>query len=218
MKISSVQQTSFCGIPISDISIIGSKAKYKLYNVSDRDAKFLSDMYDSVKLEKLMPNLSDLEYYLWDSILQSAIDVSKLPLKRAFIETYNNIPCGVMCYSTQGKNMHVNFVVTFPDKVSHRVPCAGQILFNELFRRFIISDSQKIELNASRYSPFDPVSKYLKLGFSMLGGDNYSEVMRIRKENVLNTLEKQKQFINVTPLYPTKEVDLSKIILLNEVV
>lgn len=215
MKVNTVQSPSFQGIPISEYSVVGSKAKYKLYDITQKDCEFLSDLSKKINLEKLMPNMKEGDYFLWNGILHNALESSDLRYKKIFIETINNVPCGVMNYFDSSRMFHVNYVATFPDKSEHRVPCAGQILFNELFRRFINSDAQKIELTASRNAPFSPISTYLKLGFKMFGGNEYSEIMRIREENILETLEKQRKFLTYEPLNYPKDVDLGKIISIN---
>lgn len=215
MKVSSVQSPNFQGIPVTEASIAGLKSKYKLYEVTSSDAQFLTDLYNSVNLKELMPNMSEHHYYLWDGFLKYALEFPIDNMKKILIETCDNIPCGVMKYLDGAKMFHVDYVVTFPDKPEHRVPYAGQVLFNELFRRFMNSDAQKIELSASRNAPFSPVSKYLKLGFSMLGGDEFSELMRINRERVAQSIDRQKKFLSALELNYPKDVNLSKIISLN---
>ena len=86
--------------------------------------------------------------------------------------------------------------------------CGGQILMNELLKRFVEGNTQKIELQALRNSPFSPISVYRKLGFSCVGGDNYTENMRINRERAIRALTQQDKFLTTTTLYNQPEEDL----------
>ena len=210
MKISAVDKSSFEGIPFSNIKVKGSPSEYKLYNINHHDTNFLKQMYENINLRYLMPKMNDEDYTIWDEMLKSAIKSSNNSSKKVFIETCDNIPCGILNYSDLGKLLHLNYIVTYPIKQSKRVMCGGQILMNELLKRFIKSDAQKLELQALRESPFSPISMYRKLGFGSVGGDNYSEFMRINKERAVLALAKQDEFIMSTPIINPVEEDLLK--------
>ena len=213
MKVSFRDNVIFKGMPISDIKVLGSKSIYKLYDINPHDANFLEKMYKSINLKKMMPKMHEGDIFIWDSMLKSAIDCSKNSYRKAFLETCDNIPCGILNYTAFDTFYHLNYVVTFPTKPQNRVPYAGQILFNELFQRFIPEkDVTKIEMQALRNSPFDPISKYLKLGFWQCGGDNFSEVMKINKEKASAALKKQSEYLTSTPLSNQANVDLNKVI------
>ena len=215
MKITSVDKNSFTGIPFSQIRIKGNTSDYKLYNINRTDFGFLKSMYDAVDLKKLMPGLTKRDYTIWDELLKSAIDSGKSSGKRVFLETCDNVPCGILNYSEIGNLLHLNYVVTYPTTPGKRVPCAGQILFNELLKRFIYGSTQKIEMQALRESPFSPISMYMKLGFKSTGGDNYSESMRINKERAMAALEKQREFITTNPIKLPANEDLSQTLNIN---
>ena len=213
MKVSFRDNINFEGIPISDIKVLGNKSKYKLYDIDHHDTLFLNKMYESVNLEKLMPKMHESDIFIWNSLLKSAIDCSKNSYRKTFLETCDNVPCGILNYTEFDTFYHLNYVVTFPTKPENRVPYAGQILFNELFQRFLPEkDVTKIEMQALRNSPFNPISKYLKLGFWQCGGDNYSEGMKINKAKALNTLNKQSEYLTSTPLANQTNTDLCKVI------
>ena len=210
MKIAPVTKQHFGAIPLSEIKINNSDSNYKLYEITPNDEKFLDNLSDNLDLGKLMPKMSYEEIFVWKDLINSAIRKSKNYSTKTILETYNDVPCGILNYS-DNKHFKVNYVATFPDKKNHRVPYAGQILFNELFKRFIDGMHTRIELEALRIGPFSPISTYLKLGFGMCGGNSLLEKMVASREKVLTTLAKQDQFIISNVIKNKEEVDLGKI-------
>lgn len=96
------------------------------------------------------------------------------------------------------------------------MPFAGQILFNALFKHVLDSKLNGIELTALKYTPFDPVSKYLKLGFRCSGGDNWTEDMKINMEGIKTAISKQSSSITSTFVQKQKNVDLAELVKLQE--
>ena len=210
MKINPINNLSLKGVPIADIKVKGIDASYRLYSINHKDEDFLKRMYESADLKKLMPNLTDYDYIVWNEVFENAIKLSKIDTNRSILETYNNKPCGIMTYAEKVNNYHLKYVTTIPAATKKRVPAAGQILFNELFQRFVNSDKKNIELSAIRYAPFSPISTYLKLGFGMNGGGDFCEDMKINKDRALKTLVKQNNFITYTKNKEGKNIDLNK--------
>ena len=218
MKINPVNNVNHKGIPIADIKVKGIDSCYKLYKVNYADKEFLEKMYLSIDLKKLMPKMSQRDYVLWDEIIKNAISLSKSKDTKTIFETSDNKPCGIMNYKEICNRYHVSYVATFPTEEKKRIPCAGQILFNELFKRFTQSDKDRIELSAIREAPFDPISVYLKLGFRMSGGDDYCEYMGINKNNAAGILLKQNDFITYNPIKNAQKIDLQDEIKLDTIV
>jgi len=214
MKVETVRQINFTGIPVSRVSVKGISNKYGIYDITPADSAFLKDMYNNTDLSKLMPKMNKRYLEVWNQLLEFAVKTANYSGKKAFIGTCNNKPCGILNYSDLGSKFNLNYVVTFPDKVEHRVPYAGQILFNELFGRFIKSNAQKIDLEALIDSPFNPVMKYKKLGFGSVGGDGFYEWMRIYKSRAQDILAKQSMYISSERIINPKDVDLSKVLAL----
>ncbi|MBR6099595.1 hypothetical protein IKP85_07595 [bacterium] len=210
MRIMAIDNTKFCGIPVSEIKIKGINSDYKLFDITRKDFVFLNDMYKSVNLKNLVPNLKEKDFDIWNGLLKSAIESSKSTKRKVFIETCDNTPCGILNYSEEEKYLHLNYVIAFPNKPEYRVPCAGQIMMHELFKRFLEGERPFIKMQALKESPYDPISKYLKLGYRMLGGDNYTEEMSINKERALISYLRQNDFIFTRPLLNQPEQDLSK--------
>ena len=218
MKVSHIDNTKFCGIPISTVKVKNNNSVYKLYDIkTEADLDFLKKMPNILDFRKLMPGLREIDYIIWERLFGSAVESAKNTTNSVYIETCDNVPCGLMNYFHRNNIYHINYVVTFPDKPGHRVPCGGQILFNELYKRFLSSNANKVELQALKDSPFDPISKYLKMGFKMLGGDNYSEAMRINRVNAVETFRKQNEYIFSEPLKNQKDVDLEKTLNFNSI-
>lgn len=218
MKVSNIDNTKFCGIPISTVKVKNVNSSYKLYDIeTEADLNFLQKISNILDLSKLMPGLREIDYIIWERLFGSAVESAKNPWNSVYLEACDNVPCGIMNYFHRNNVYHINYVVTFPDKPGHRVPCGGQILFNELFKRFIKSDAGKIKLQALKESPFDPIMKYLKMGFKMLGGDNYSEAMHLNRVNALETYRKQSEYIFSEPLINQKDIDLENTLNFNSI-
>ncbi|MBR1776219.1 hypothetical protein IJ750_04010 [bacterium] len=196
MKVQNISNQNFKAIPLAQVKIKGISEPYKLFGVTVHDSSFLQKLVSSINLKNLMPNLTKEEYEAWEHFFKRAAERGSSQEGKTIIESYNDKFCGILNYTELPNGFYVNHVVTVPDKESHRVPCAGQILFNELFYRLIGSkNAKKIELQAYKQSPFSPISKYLKLGFYPSGGSGCVELMRIFINSIKETLEKQKEFI-----------------------
>lgn len=208
MKVQQIS-TNFKGIPISKVKINASESKYVLYELENGDEEFLKKLYKKTNLKTLMPNLRDEEgYETWDWVLKNAINSFGTKNSKTLLETCNNKPCGIMNYKDIDDKYYLKFITTFPIQQNKRLPFAGQVLINELFRRFIDTKNNIIELTALRYSPFSPISKYMQLGFKMYGGTGFSEVMKINRENVEKTLFAQKTLFAAEKLKNQKSVNL----------
>lgn len=210
MKINPVSNANIKGVPIADIKVNGVDSSYRLFSVNFSDKDFLEKMYKAVDLRKLYSGLYEYDYMVWDEILHNAVNLSKSAFSRSILEVCDNKPCGILNYKEYGLDYHLNYVVTFPTRPQKRVPYAGQILFNEFFKRFLNSNKRKINLSALRDTAFCPIMKYKKLGFSMDGGDCYNENMSITKNRAGQTLKKQKEFITYIPVENVEKVDLEK--------
>ena len=202
-----ISDTSFKGIPVA-------KAKtpfntFQMYKITPDDSAFIQKIQKSINLRALMPGLDNEEYEIWEGVTRTAL-TNPLDKSDTFIITTQNKPCGVMNISQKKASFDLNFISTWPVKQGEKVPFAGKALFTELFRRFVESKQALINLVALRYAPFDPVGKYLKLGFMAFGGNNYTEIMRINQGRASKTLETLKQHVSLEPIKDAKNVDLLK--------
>lgn len=215
MQISPVNNINIKGIPVANIKVKGFDASYALYNINYKDKHFLDNLYKSLNLKKLMPHMAESYCTIWNEIINNAIKLSKSISKKSILETHNNIPCGILSYTDIENKYYLNYIATFPTEIGKRVPAAGQILFFEIFNRFIKSDKTNIELSALRQAPFNPISTYLELGFDMKGGNDYNELMRINKNRAAETLLEQKKYINYIQIQNPEYIDLNKHLKLN---
>lgn len=210
MHISKINNTNFKAIPLAKVKVKGVDKTYKLFEITESDKQFLKDFYANLNLKKLMPGLQDHEYNIWNNIIESVVKVANTDGRKTILETCNDIPCGLLSYSKYAKNLHVNYVATVPIEPKKRVPFAGQILFNEFFKRVLDSCANTAELLALKYSPFSPISRYLILGFKPLGGTDGLEKMRISRQAVQTTVDKQNEFISYTKEIFKGEISLDK--------
>jgi hypothetical protein len=207
-----INAINYKGVPLADYKVKGIDACYKLYKVDNNDKEFLSKMYRTVNLKKLMPNLHEYDYINWDGIIKEAIYKTNDKDRITIIETCNDKPCGILNFTPQGKEYCLNFIATFPIKIKKRVPCGGQILFNKLFKNFINSDAESINLSALKTAPFSPISKYRELGFISTGGDDWLEDMTIYRDGIEIAIEKQDKFLSSKQVEKETDLDLGQII------
>lgn len=208
MHIQKIDNNTFSAIPVANVKVKGLQNKYKLYDITHKDREFLEDFYDSIDLKKLMPGLKEGEYLTWDGIIQSAIELSARGGRKTILEVCDNKPCGLLNYSQRGDHFHLNYIATIPIEPTKKVPFAGQVLFNEFFRRVLDSCVDKIELKAVKNAPFSPKSKYLKLGFVSTGGNDFAETMKIYRNGIVAACEKQDEFICYEPELRQQNVNL----------
>ncbi len=207
---------NFKGVPIADVKVKGINSCYRLYKINKQDDTFLYQLRNSIDLKKLMPNLNEDEYMCWGGIIEESILHANFSKRESLLETCDNKPCGIINFSKSSfDSYYLDYIVTFPIEVGKRVKCAGQILLNYLFQTVLDTNNNGIDLLALKYTPFNPISVYSKLGFWFDGGDNYTEDMSIGREGIKNALKKQKEFLDVTPIKKTKNINLGNVINLN---
>ena len=210
MRINNINSTQFKAIPISKIKVNGIEKPYKLYEITKKDNDFLEGLYDSINLKELMPGLNENDYCVWDGIIESAIQVTNKGGRKTLLETCDDKPCGLINYSKFCDKFHVNYIATFPTEPSKKVPFAGQILFNEVFKRLLDSCIDVIELKALRSSPFSPITKYSKLGFKPLGGTDYYERMKIYRSEIESAINMQEKFFTAEQEFSKRNIILDK--------
>ncbi len=195
-----MNKLSFQGIQTA--SAIGGLNIYKL---TDKDKRLAEKLANDISLKTLMPGLSEYQYQIWDDTIQKALAQK---CKNTFLLAKHRVPCGVLNYAQTPYMFNVNYAATWPVCSAQRVPFAGKALFLELFRHFLESSAQIIELWGIKNAPFDPVGKYRQLGFKMYGGDNFQELMRINREQAANTMDKFKDIIKLQSVKQNLDIDL----------
>ena len=118
----------------------------------------------------------------------------------------DNKPCGVMAVSPREYTHNVDYVCTWPTEPNKKAPFGAQILFAEMFRNFLETSANIIELTATRFG--NAITKYLALGFKPCGGDNYTEIMRITRERVNKRCENLDKKFQLVPSNDHRDLDL----------
>ncbi|MCM1009325.1 MAG: hypothetical protein NC390_00415 [Fusobacterium sp.] len=212
MKISRTDNTNFRGIHIANAAtrVNGVSNNFKLYKITDRDTDFLQNMYQKFNLRELMPRLSEQEVDIWTSVFRKAVDSSVRPNQTAFLIATDNKPCGLAVSSVGYYNRYkLNQICTLPVEPGKRVVLAGKTLFRPIFDAFLASGCKDMELEALKFGPFSPVTKYLQMGFGMYGGSDYVELMRINRAKAEKTLKQLDELISYSPVQSRGEVSQS---------
>lgn len=212
MRVNTIHNQSFKGIPVADVSIFSKNItkKAKLYQLTQNDKNFIEHLYWAVDVAELMPGFKDFQYGLWDEIIRHGLDSGLFKGGCSILEVQDNRPCGVLNYSKIRDFHNLNFIATWPLKKGEKAPFAGKVLIKEFLERVLKTGSEKIELEALRFGHFDCISKYLKLGFKLAGGDNYQETMVMKRENIPKSIEMLDENISFDRIDSNKEEDLFK--------
>lgn len=197
---------NFKGIPVAKAQTAVNS--FKIYRLGANDIDFARELQRNINLRKLMPNLKISEYNIWSSMIREALFDTSFMNTQRLLTTVNNSPCGIMNYSINKASVNLNYIGTWPQEIGKKVPFAGKTLFTALFKHFSESKALFINLVAMRLAPFDPMGKYLKLGFKRCGGDNYQEIMRIDRDRANKTLETLQQEIELSKIENASDVNL----------
>lgn len=203
MRISKTDKTNFRAVHIANANntLKGVSTNFKLYRITEQDREFLDNMYKKTNLRKLMPTITEQEFDVWNSVFNKAVNTAGRPNRTAFLIATDNKPCGIAVSSVDCYNKYkLNNICTFPIETGKRPALAGKTLFRPIFDDFLASGCKQIEVEALKFGPFSPVSKYLQLGFGMYGGSDYVELMRTNRPKVLQTLKKLNELIFYSPV------------------
>ncbi len=77
-----------------------------------------------------------------------------------------------------------------------------------MFTDFLGSKANILSLDAILNGPFDTVSKYSRLGFKQVGGENWLVAMRTNRDTTEKTMKHLNNIINTTPTNSNKELNL----------
>ena len=199
---------NFKGILVSKTNLANNTLA--LYNLTPDDKNFIKSLQKSIDLPKLYPNLTLHQYGIWNNIICQGLGEYCNNETSTVLLTSNKTPCGVLNYSSTPKQYEINYIATWPEAYNKRVPFAGKTLFTELFQRFLSTKAHVIELTALKYSPFNPIGKYLELGFKMYGGNHIEEIMRIDRKTVQRAFERLKELVTLQPVKNSPNINLEK--------
>ncbi|MCM1264984.1 MAG: hypothetical protein NC200_02195 [Candidatus Gastranaerophilales bacterium] len=213
--ISSVTQNqpTFGGIPIAKANIrsAGKIFNYDLYQVTPTDAEYLRSLADNMDMQKMFPNLDEQGRKVWFDMIEKGLKSNISGDKKSILLAENNVPCGIMNYTAGSRKFSVNYVAGWQKSKDEPIPAKATLMFMELFKQLNEKDAHYVELSALRYGPVEVISKYMRLGFKMCGGDNYEETMQANKNTVAKKLAELNQKIDFTSIQDGKDVPLSKV-------
>ena len=182
-------QQSFSGINIAKSTncIKNIETNIDLFEITKKDKTFLNKLRNSVKMNELMPDsrITKAEFDRWQEMLNLA----------------------------PGKNKYyLDCICTWPVETGKKVTLAGQTLFKQMFTDFLNSKANILDLTAILNGPFDTVSKYSKLGFKQIGGENWLVAMRTNRDTTEKTMKKLDNIINTTKANNNDDVNLLNVL------
>lgn len=193
MKIQKTDNTSFRMIRLASAEARFNQVvnKFQLYKITPEDSQYLNKLRNSINLEELMPNMKPEDYMLWDRILKQVLNT----YNETILLTKEDKPCGALKYKKTPRHYEVLGRVTWPIEKGKREPFAGKILVMQMFKMFMQDNLNIIKTCVCRYNPFSTISKCMEMGFRSYGGDDYNELMSVKRERIPAIFEKFKDII-----------------------
>ena len=200
-----VDNINFRGVNISRVA----NKDIKLYKVGPKDATFLNSLKNNFNVQKLLPNLSDEGKHIYNIIISRGTREAAAPEFDSILLTYKNTPCGLIVNESGVQKHVIDYLCTWPIAANgEKAPFGGQTVFQELFRRFLKSDVNVMELSAVKYGK--AVDFYKKLGFKTINEDSYYATMQITRDKISETFKNLAQKIPLIQTNSNKNVDLNK--------
>ena len=198
---------AFKGINIAHVA----EHDIKIYKITQKDNLFLNNLGKQIQIKKLIPELSDDGQKVYKSILNTGLVSAQSNLHESMLLTYKDTACGIIVNTKNKTKYYVNYICTFPIKPKEKAPLGATTMFLQMFKEFLNdSNASFIELDAIRYG--SAISKYLRLGFKPIGGDDKFEKMRISRNKIMEVFEKLKEKINLVQLQNQPDIDLTKVV------
>lgn len=203
MKTNSI---SFKGINISHANLLGHKMS--IYKLTQKDAPLIEKLEKEVDLKELIPNIDKNNFEIFNAILQGSFRHALDKNKHSMLLTCDDKPCGIMVNLNKTACHFVKYICTWPIEPDKKAPFGAQTLFVQIFKNFLETNAKSIELYAIRFG--GAISKYIRIGFKSMGGDNYTELMKISREKVAEYYKKLNEHINLEPTNNHEDIDLLK--------
>ena len=187
------------------------ETKIDLWEISNRDEFALKQIISKTNMQKLMPNVPELESKRWKEMLEIAVDDTIYRGAKGYLAVTDNKPCGIMSFAPGVNDIYTSCVCTWPVEVGKKVKFAGKTLFYQLFKTLEESKAKSAFLHAIQNGPFATVSRYKDLGFNIVDQDRLVK-MKINKARAKVTRKKLENYIEHTPIKDGVNVDLTKIL------
>ncbi len=212
MQIDNINNTNFTGIHILNTKCFlqDDKIAYlRMYELKRKDTSFLQHMYNSIKLEKFVPDIPKQKMEVWYLILKGAIEFSSDKKYKSYLVTKDSKPCGIMTFKPNSNKYEISWACTWPIEKGKKVPLAGTTLFKTVFEDFLKSKATVINVDAiKKVGPYETINKYLQLGFKPVGGEYFFETMQATRSDVIQTLKKLNTMIVSKPTNRTLNLNL----------
>ena len=209
-------QQSFSGINIAKSTncIKNIETNIDLFQITKKDKTFLNKLRNSVKMNELMPDsrITKAEFDRWQEMLNLALDKAQNKDRKCIIAAKNKKPCGIITFQPGKNKYYLDCICTWPVETGKKVTLAGQTLFKQMFTDFLNSKANILDLTAILNGPFDTVSKYSKLGFKQIGGENWLVAMRTNRDTTEKTMKKLDNIINTTKANNNDDVNLLNVL------
>lgn len=193
-------------VALKQIDFNDIKTSIDIYKLQPQDESFINMLKTTVKLYELMPNMKPYNINHWQSIFNLSMNNVNPQKMTSYLALNNNKPCGILNYRNKNNKLFLDTICTFPTEKEKRIPFAGKVLMQTLFEDCIKSGFDTINLNAVTNGPFNAVSKYLSLGFKIIGGEDFVHVMRVQKSDIEISLNKLDKFIKTTVVNEEKNL------------
>lgn len=209
-------QQSFSGINIAKSTncIKNIETNIDLFQITNKDKTFLNKLRNSVKMNELMPSskITKAEFDRWQEMLNLALDKAQNKDRKCIIAAKDKKPCGIITFQPGKNKYYLDCICTWPIETGKKVTLAGQTLFKQMFADFLNSKANILDLTAILNGPFDTVSKYSKLGFKQIGGENWLVAMRTNRDTTEKTMKKLDNIINTTKTNNNDDINLFNVL------
>ena len=204
---------NFQAIPVAKtINRIGKlETRIDLWELSTKDKAFLKQLEAKVNMHKLMPNIDEASCKRWHEMLEIASEDTISSRTRSYLAVSDNKPCGIISILSGKRKFKVATVCTWPIETGRKVKMAGQTLFYQMFKAFNKSKANEVTLQAIQDGPFDVVSKYQQLGFSIKCKSRLVD-MAADKRSAKNVMSKLSEVIEYEPLEGLKGQNLLEVL------
>ena len=184
---------------------ITTSGNLKLYKITDpEDLRFIKNLPQKIKMNKLMPNLTKDETARWQEMLEYAVDNSRKKENVTYLEAIDNNPCGIITF-TPGKTTILDCICTWPVEFGKKVEFAGKTLFYQLFLDFQKIKGKRIKLDAITNGPYNTIKKYESLGFKQTSNVHPTKIqMETNSSKVKDTMLNLKQLLKYKEISPQK--------------
>lgn len=208
----SASSPKFNGIHIANATncIKNAETNIGLYQITSNDRPFLQKLRNTIKMNELMPDakITKSEFDRWQEMLNVALDKALNSDRKCFIAAKDNKPCGIITFQPGKNKYHLDCICTWPVETGKKVVLAGQTLFKQMFTDFLGSKANMLSLDAILNGPFDTVSKYSRLGFKQVGGENWLVAMRTNRDTTEKTMKHLNNIINTNPTNNDTDLNL----------